>query len=449
MADTPPCVAVAYSGGRDSTALLHAVARAAQDVPGLVVVALHVHHGLSPQADAWLDHARCTCAEWAGQGLPVRLMERRVQVDVDVGDSIEAKARQARYTALSEMAADAGANMVLLAHHRRDQAETLLLQALRGGGVAGLAAMPKDRWRDGVRWVRPWLDHPRQAIEAYVAEHGLRFIEDNSNADPRFARNRLRLLVWPALEAAFPHAELGLAVSARRVSDALQPLRQWADQAVASLTLPPDEHVAAGSLDLARWAALPEAERRETLRHWYQQQTGQALRASWVERLTHEVPVLWRRQGAACWPHIGLQCYRGRLHAAHLPSTGVGAEVWLDVTHPGDWPVPSWGGVLQVRACDEGGVSPSLLRQIQLRCRQGGERFQLGPMRPARSLKKQFQAVGVPDWARQGPLVFAGPHLVLVPGLGLDARVLAPVGAEQWTLNWVPLPEPLAEPSAG
>merc|ERR1739841_308703 len=119
------------------------------------------------------------------------------------------------------MARQAGADLLLLAHHRRDQAETLLLQALRGAGVAGLAAMPRQDWRDGVLWVRPWLDHPREAIEAYIAQHGLRHIDDDSNGDPRFARNRLRLQVWPALQAAFPQAKAALAASADRLADAL------------------------------------------------------------------------------------------------------------------------------------------------------------------------------------------------------------------------------------
>src|SRR3989338_5485517 len=201
----PVCVAVAFSGGRDSTALLHATAVAARDWPGATVVALHVHHGLSAQADGWPGaglapllaprgwgakadgwqrHAEAACQVWAAEGLPVRLLCRRVRLNLSVGDSVEAVARAARYTALQEMAREAHADLLLLAHHRQDQAETLLLQALRGGGLAGLAGIPRDVIREGVRWVRPWLDHPRSAIEAYVAAHGLVYIDDDSNADP-------------------------------------------------------------------------------------------------------------------------------------------------------------------------------------------------------------------------------------------------------------------------
>ncbi|HET7794176.1 MAG TPA: tRNA lysidine(34) synthetase TilS, partial [Rhizobacter sp.] len=195
-ADSSRCIAVAYSAGRDSTALLHAVVHAAAQ-QGAQVAALHVHHGLSPHADDWLAHASAQCERWARQGLPVRLITHRLSGKPTRGESIEAWARQARYRALRQMAIEAGAKLVLLAHHQRDQAETLLLQALRGAGVAGLAGMPRNIEREGITWVRPWLDHPRERIEAYVRHHRLRYIDDDSNADARFARNRLRWQVWP------------------------------------------------------------------------------------------------------------------------------------------------------------------------------------------------------------------------------------------------------------
>jgi tRNA(Ile)-lysidine synthase len=231
-------VAVAFSGGRDSTALLYATACAAREQGGLEVVALHVHHGLSAHADAWLSHAQQQCDVWATQGLPVRLISRHVQLALKVGDSVEASARHARYAALADMAREADAEMILLAHHRRDQAETFLLQALRGAGISGLASMPADIDRDGLRWVRPWLTYPREAIEAYVAHHGLLHIEDDSNTNTRFARNRLRLDVWPALLQAFPHAEASLASSAARLADVLPGVEGWRAQLMPMRWMP-------------------------------------------------------------------------------------------------------------------------------------------------------------------------------------------------------------------
>lgn len=433
----PSCVAVAFSGGRDSTALLHATACAAREQGSARVVALHVHHGLSEQADAWLAHARRLCDEWALQGLPVRLLHRHVQLELGSGESVEAVARQARYAALAEMAREAGADLILLAHHRRDQAETFLLQALRGAGVSGLASMPADAERDGLRWVRPWLAHPREAIEAYVAQHRLQHIEDDSNDDTRFARNRLRLDVWPVLTQAFPHAESALASSAGRVADVLVGLDAWRAQLLARLAV---EHQPE-ALDAVAWSDLSGGERRESLAGWYKLRQGRALPASWVERLASEVPGLVFRRQATHWAPIGVSLYRGLLSCDELVEAPQASHPPMRVLHinePGDIALPEWGGTLVVAPAKQAGVAPSVLSQATLRPRLGGERFQAGLARPARSLKKQFQAAEVPAWCRHGPLIFAGEKLVFVPGLGVDARCWVPPGEPQWALDWVP-----------
>lgn len=450
------CIAVAYSGGRDSTALLHATAMAARDWPGVSVVALHVHHGLSPHADDWLRHAQSVCEGWAAQGLPVRLRFQRVDLNLCSGESVESVARAARHAALQEMAHAERAEMLLLAHHRQDQAETLLLQALRGGGVAGLAGMPRDVLRGGVRWVRPWLDQPRAAIEAYVASHGLSYIEDDSNTDPRYARNRLRLAVWPALLEAFPDAEANLAASARRLADVLPVMAAWREQAVPALwAMEPLQSgdrclgsaaQASPGLDVRRWADLSAALRREALQGWYRAQAGRAMSASWVERLADELPRVVAGQGVARWTEVNLSLYQGVLRHENIVSSvassspGPTHDVTLTVHAPGDWPVADWGGTLAVQEVAVGGVEWSLLTDVILRPRRGGEQFQLGPGRPPRSLKKQFQALGVSPWLRSGPLVYAGEQLLYVPGLGLDARCLARPGVRQFTVAWHPAP---------
>lgn len=459
----PPCrrVAVAYSGGRDSTALLHATAAAARDmaVPGdtgIEVVALHVHHGLSAHADAWLLHAEDTCRQWADQGMPLRLLTRRLQLDVRAGDSVEALARQARYEALADMAREAGSDMVLLAHHRRDQAETVLLQALRGAGVQGLAAMPVLAERQGLQWVRPWLRYPREAIEAYVAAHGLEHIEDDSNAHTRFARNRLRLDVWPGLTAAFPQAEASLAACAQRLQDVLPAVQAWREDLLAGLRVanPADDRAGsrplerdAKGLDAAKWSELSGAERRETLLHWYREVFGASLPATWVERLAHEVPGLVFHQRSTCWRPMGLGLYKGVLAPMAWQADARGANeanvadgTALSVLAPGDHVLPNWPGILRVTIAQQGGVAPGQLASLIARPRQGGERFQAGAGRPSRSLKKQFQAQGVPAWCRQGPLLWCDAQLVFVPGLGVDARFQAPAGSPQWCLEWVQSP---------
>ncbi|MCH8855753.1 MAG: tRNA lysidine(34) synthetase TilS, partial [Proteobacteria bacterium] len=154
-------VAVAFSGGLDSTVLLHAAVRAAAGQQW--IIALHVHHGLHPLADDWLAHCERTA-----MALGARFACARLHGAPARGDSVEAWAREGRHRALHDMASAAGVDLLMLAHHRQDQAETFLLQALRGAGVAGLSGMPKLQWRDGLCWARPWLDLPRDAIRAYA-----------------------------------------------------------------------------------------------------------------------------------------------------------------------------------------------------------------------------------------------------------------------------------------
>lgn len=424
------CVAVAYSGGRDSTALLHATVAAAQ-AQGLRVVALHVHHGLHPGADAWLQHCEAECRRRAALGQPLAFATRRLTARPAPGDSIEAWARRERYRALREMALAQGATLVLLAHHRRDQAETFMLQALRGAGVAGLSGMPREVRRAGVLWVRPWLDLPRTAIEAYVAEHGLTHVDDTSNADPRFARNRLRLQVWPALEAGFPQAEPCLAAAAA-----------WAQQASACLDELARMDLAGGvsgpkGLHLAGWARLSPARQSNALRAWLKSQGVPSPPAQLVERLLHEAVA----PGNARWQLAGreLRRYRGWLAVVAPAAALQGApEAELSIRRAGRHRVPGWAGTLLVERVASGGIALRRLASVRAVGRAGGERFQIGPGRPARTLKKQYQALAVPEWERDGPLLFCDDELVFAAGLGVDARAVAPQGEVQVRLRWMP-----------
>lgn len=419
---------MAYSGGRDSTALLHATLQAAAGF-GLQVRALHVHHGLSAHADEWLAHCAAQCERWARRGLPVSFHVAHVELAPRRGDSLEAVARRARYAALRTMALAQGTRLVLLAHHRRDQAETLLLQALRGAGVAGLAGMPAQVERDGVTWARPWLARPREAIEAYLRRHRLRHVDDDSNDEPRFARNRLRLQVWPALVAAFPQAEAALADAATWAAQAAAGI---ADLAVEDLGRCAD----ADGLDLKVWRALPPHRAVQALRVWLKAAGARAVKASDVARLMAELPA----SGAARWALQGgeLRRYRGRLSFAPASmAITLLPETELSIARAGRYALPGWGGVLVVQAVREGGIALARLAALQLLPRLGAERFQLAAGRPPRSLKKQFQARAVPEWSRQGPLLHdADGRLLFVPGLGIDARALAAPGERQMALSW-------------
>jgi tRNA(Ile)-lysidine synthase len=432
--ETAGRVAVAVSGGRDSTALLHATLRAALPL-GLQVWALHVNHGLQPEADVWQQQVRQQARRWGAN-----FLFRRLQGGPEAGDSVEAWARRERYRALAEMAAEVQCPLVLLAHHRRDQAETFLLQALRGGGPAGLAAMPVLAQRHQLTWARPWLQHPREAVQAYVQRHRLRHVEDASNADARYARNRLRLQVWPALNAAFDDTETTLVQAARHAAHAAA----LADE-VAAIDLPPLRED--GALLLAAWAALPPARRRNALQAWLAGVLPGRLPNSLLQRLLDELP----GKSGGRWPAPGavLRAYRGRLRCEPEPVAAAPAQPLqaLDLSRPGFVALPGWGGRFEVLDSTHDGVPPALLQAVRAAARTGGERFHLAARGLARSLKKQYQAAGVPAWARQGPLLWlADGRLLYAPGLGVDATLLAAHGQPQRALRWCPDAPGLSQP---
>jgi len=426
-----PVVAVATSGGLDSTALLFCAVKAARAL-GVQVIALHVHHGLMPQADGWLAHVKRQARRWG-----VAFDARRLTAAPARGDSVEAWARRERYAALAEMAHAAGASLVLLAHHRRDQAETWLLQALRGGGPAGLSAMPMLAQRHGLVWARPWLEQPRTAIETYVQRHRLNFVDDSSNADPRFARSRLRQALWPTLQAAFPDAEIALTQSARRAQEAQAVLSEVAEEDLAAM-------LTSAAMKVAPWLCLSPMRRLNALRKALPRLLEEPVPDSLLQRLARELPLV----RSARWPVCGreLRLYRGLLSVHFCPTPVVGLDLAdetslvldLDLGSAGDHDVPAWSGHWQVHASADRGVAAAVLAGVQMRPRVGGERFVRTRGGMPRSLKLQYQSAAVPAWDRQGPLLFtAAGDLLFAPGLGLDARHWAPAGEPTFTLRWV------------
>jgi tRNA(Ile)-lysidine synthase len=201
-------LAVGLSGGCDSIVLLNVLVRLRLPIQ---LSAIHVHHGLSPNADAWAEFCRATC-----QRLDVDFQLKHAVVNAASGSGLEAAAREARYKAL----ADSPAEVLLLAHHRGDQAETLLFNLMRGAGVSGLAAMRSERLHNQLRIVRPLLGVGRAAIEGYAQQHQLRWIEDESNSDRRFSRNFIRHEVMPLLNSRFPAADRSIARAADYCAEA-------------------------------------------------------------------------------------------------------------------------------------------------------------------------------------------------------------------------------------
>ena len=217
--DSAAPLAIAYSGGLDSSALLH-LAHAYGQERGVTVFAFHVHHGISPNADAWLAHCEARCV-----ALGVRFEACRVVLEKSKS-GVEAAARKLRYAALGAMCRSHGVPLMLTAHHLDDQAETLLLQLLRGSGTAGLSGMeaansaPELLGNAELVMARPLLPVSREQLEAYVTAHAVAYVEDESNTHPRYARNALRHQVMPALAQAFPGYQERFARSAAHAQSA-------------------------------------------------------------------------------------------------------------------------------------------------------------------------------------------------------------------------------------
>lgn len=255
-------VAVALSGGTDSAAL----ALIASDLcksESRPLYFFHIHHGLFAQADDWLRRIEMLSTHLSGQ-----LIVTHVKVQADTGKGIEAAARQARYQALSAMAAEHGLKAILLAHHRLDQAETVLFRLLRGAGVQGLVAMRSESQREGLLLLRPWLDVERVELLALMSDFsgrtGWEPVADPSNTDPQYARGALRRNVLPAIQEHWPAWQQTLVRHARQAAEAVEIMDEVAAMDLAGLDPDPQNR----SFCLKSWRLLSPARQALVLRYW-------------------------------------------------------------------------------------------------------------------------------------------------------------------------------------
>ena len=417
------CVGV--SGGRDSVVLLHALSRLAPsfEVP-IRLSAVHVYHGLSPNADAWADF----CADFCQRcGVPLEIV--RVDVPRDSGEGLEAAARRMRHGVFAARAAD----WLALAHHRDDQAETVLLNLLRGAGIAGAAGMSPERPQArGPALIRPLLDVPRSAIEAYADTQGLRWIDDESNADVHFRRNFLRREIIPRLEEIFPGTQRSLARAAGHFAEGAELLNELAAiDRVAVLT-------PAGRLGLAAFNALPAARARNLLRHEWLGAGFRAPDTRWIDEARHQLAST-DALSETCLktPEGELRVYRGEIYVArHRPDTSDAVVHWR-----GEDELPWAGGRVRFVVVDGGGIRRTLLEsgEVFIRARQGGERLQAHPARPRRSLRNLLQEASIPAWERNYlPYLWCGDRLAWVAGLGVDVKFACAAGEAGVLPVWEP-----------
>jgi len=412
-------IVVGLSGGLDSSVLLHALRHADIDASGLRAV--HVHHGLQRGADAWADHCREVCA---GLGVPLRVIA--VAVDRDGGLGPEGAARAARRRAFAA-AMDAD-DVLALAHHRDDQAETFLLRALRASGPDGLASMwPWRRFEPGWCW-RPLLAVPRAALAAYAAWHGLRWIEDPSNAVADADRNFLRARVLPLLRERWPHADAAFARSAALAGDAAALL--GGDDAVAlamARTLDPQV------LSLPRLRACAPARRARVLRHWVASLGLPPLPAQGVRHCEDALlDAAGDRVPAFAWHGAVLRAWRDLLHAGRQrPALPPEWRVAWDGRAPLALPD---GGTLRV----EGDAAFDM--SVVARARHGGERIALPGRAHTHALKHVLQSLGIPPWQRERlPLLCDADDGILAAGdLAYSAAFDAWLRARAARLVWDP-----------
>jgi len=414
---------VAYSGGVDSHALLHWLAGQRGEWGGRTLEAVHVNHGLQPAAGEWERHCRRVCHE-----LGVAFRRLRVDARPAAGESPEAAARAARYAALQGLLTASDA--LLTAQHQDDQAETLLLQLLRGAGPPGLAAMPLAA-PCGAGWLwRPLLANNRAEILAYAETHSLVWVEDASNTDQRLDRNYLRQRVMPALRARWPAVSRTCSRSARWCAEAAALAEE-----VAAADLTQVVGQSPGCLSISGLRKLTEARQRNALRRWFRRLALPVPTASQLTRLRCDVMAAPRdRMPLARWPGGEVRRYRDQLFAmAPLPPHD--PEQVLALTSAA-LDIPAVG---RLRLVPGQGLGTAVLAgaPLTVRFRRGGERSRPAGRRHGQALKKLLQEAGVPPWERERlPLLYAGETLAAVADLWVEADFAAGPGEAGLVLAW-------------
>lgn len=419
----PPAgrILVGYSGGLDSRVLLQL---AWQRYGAAAVTAIHVHHGLSPNADAWARHCVAVCS-----GLGVMCQVERVNAAAGAGGP-EARARSARYAAFAKWLG--AGDLLLLAHHADDQAETVLYRLLRGGIASG---MPTLRPLGHGQLVRPLLAFPRSALRAFAEREQLSWVEDESNAALHADRNFLRHRVVPPLIERWPDARGRLVRAAERSVAAAALHRELAYQDLAGL----DERAerVGRSLDLAALLKLPALRRDNLLRHWLPTPQSMEPGAAVLARLSMDLAgAAIDAQPLIAWPGGQWRRFRSRLYL--LPA---GWGITRDGERgPWRWsperplPLPHCA-MLSARAVIGGGFRAG--GELTVRYRGGGERAHPFGRKASNSLKKILQEQGLEPWLRECvPLIECAGELVAVGDLFVGAEAAAGPGEPGWMPIW-------------
>jgi len=410
---------VAFSGGLDSTVLLHALKAGQERIP---VIAVHVDHGLHEDSQQWREHCESIAA-----GLGVEFHSEQVSIDDTRAQGLEAAARDARYGALESFMA--AGDWLLSAHHQDDQAETLLMNLFRGGGPAGLAGIAAIKEFGAGYLVRPLLLFSQSELRNYASANELSWIDDPSNQEQRFDRNFLRHEVLPKIESRWPDVAIRLQRSSRIASDAATLLDDLAAIDAATLGERHDR------LDIDGLSKLPDARQRNVLRYAFRQLQLSTPSAAHLQRLLDEV-VAAREDAEPVlrWPGVEVRRYRKALYL--LPADLCEAPADHKFVNNQDSLQLEHGlGELRLESGASEGLSEALLEQgLELRFRRGGEEFKPIGQSHTKKLKKLLQEAGIVPWMRDRiPLLYSGDELVAVAALWLAADAASTPGV---AIHW-------------
>lgn len=405
---------IAFSGGLDSHVLLHATQ---QLFPEKSILAVHVNHGLQAASIQFEQHCQAICKKLA---IPLKIytVNQTITHYQAVGYSAEEAARQARYKALNAVLSNQ--DCLLTAHHLNDQAETVLLQLMRGAGINGLGGMRLLNQYANTYHLRPLLSWDRNTCLDYAHLHQLHWIEDPTNQDQHIRRNFIRHTIIPAIQQQWPCVTHALARTARHTQEASDLCQEIAMQDLSQAKVTPSV------LSVSILLSLSKARYRNALRYWLKHHLGKypsAIHLTRIERLLHTTP---NKGGTFCVQSVTIRRYRDRLYFLKKgASTEQYAPISWDINTPLVLPT---GETLTATVAQGRGIQLNLLhnQMVEVRFRQGKERFQPQGQSSSSLLKKLFQQWAIPPWKRyQWPLIYHNNQLIAVPNHAVSAQSTA------------------------
>jgi len=415
---------IGYSGGMDSHALLHLLVKLKQEKSfSNEIHALHINHGLSSHSNNWQDHCERICNQLA-------VNFTALNVTVELADKgIEESAREARYQAFNDYLVSG--DLLLLAHHADDQAETILFRLMRGGGLNGLAGMPQRRRLGAAVLIRPLLNITRESLKKFTEQERLQWVEDESNQDERFDRNFIRHSIVPVIKQRWPSYAETWTRSARLAAEGFGLNRELADLDLSELGSDDPARI-----DLDKLKSLSHARQRNLLYRWIESTGMQLPSNAQLQQLITQFTEARRDSNPVMrWRSVEVRRFRNHAYLMQpLEQHDIGSEMHLNAEHS----LSTVVGTLTATQTEGGGIwlehGPG---SVIVRFRQGGERCHPSGRSGNHPLKKIFQELKVPPWLRDRiPLICVGDEIAAVAGLFYCHNFIAVEGQTGWEFNW-------------